>query len=202
MNDTTSSNYEVMHENHRKIFLSYDQESMIRHYHLDHDENHIYFKTLNMDWILDRETGVITCQDEPVNWDGANAVYDLLGHAGNNPAPAGEWTSIVKFGGTTAIGHLERLKSGNLYADFAGRMDALETIMKEFGGTPEGKGDISYRLSFFPSFDILFQVWDADDEFPVSVTYLFDTNADRFMHYETMWYVMNFVESEIRKRLQ
>ena len=29
------------------------------------------------------------------------------------------------------------------------------------------------------------------DEFPANIKYLFDGNALRFMHYETLWYVMN-----------
>ncbi len=201
MAENKPSNYDILFNTTRELFLKCDQEIMIQNYHLKSDTAAIYFRTLNMDWILDRKTGVITSGGVQVDNNGAMAVYDILGHAADSPKSAGQWASLVKFGGNTAIGHIERLKSGTAYADFAGRLDVIEKILQQFGTVQEGKGDLNYRLSIFPDFDILFQIWDADEEFPVSVNYLFDNNADQFLHYETMWYVIDFVEKEIRRRM-
>ena len=51
--------------------------------------------------------------------------------------------------------------------------------------------DVGYVVPVFHDFATWFQFYDGDDEFPASITYLFDENALQYMHYETLWYVMN-----------
>ena len=107
------------------------------------------------------------------------------------PAAAGSWASVSDLGGVIGAGHDRTLRNEPQAARFAGQCDRLARACEALGGVRESKADVGYAIPVFRDLRILFQFWDADDEFPASIKYLFDRNALSFMHYETLWYLMN-----------
>jgi len=107
------------------------------------------------------------------------------------PAAAGSWASVSDLGGVIGAGHDRTLRNEPQAARFAGKCDRLARACEALGGVRESKADVGYAIPVFRDLRILFQFWDADDEFPASIKYLFDRNALSFMHYETLWYLMN-----------
>ena len=107
------------------------------------------------------------------------------------PAAAGSWASVSELGGVIGAGHDRTLRNEPQAARFAGQCDRLASACEALGGVRESKADVGYAIPVFRDLRILFQFWDADDEFPASIKYLFDRNALSFMHYETLWYLMN-----------
>ena len=51
----------------------------------------------------------------------------------------------------------------------------------------------AYTLDVFDFFPGCVRFWDADEEFPASLQFLWDANALDFLYYETLWYVMGEV---------
>lgn len=203
------SNYERMAANAARLFLRHDQEEMIQRWGLDADESTIYIPFFADENTLgiDRKTGevYIICEDsdDPGTTDGnltweAMTVYDLLTFSRERPEAAGEWVSIAQLGGVIGIRHQEGLSSP-LAERFASRPGALVSACERAGGMPEKnlKGDVTFSFRVFKDFRICLQFWDEDDEFPAQIRYFFDRNALRFMHYETLWYVLNILEKRI-----
>ena len=50
---------------------------------------------------------------------------------------------------------------------------------------------MSYIIDVFDFFPVCVRFWDADEEFPASLQFLWDANALDFLYYETLWYVMD-----------
>ena len=60
---------------------------------------------------------------------------------------------------------------------------------RRLGGTPtDGPGDFSAVLPVLPFFPVLLRFWEADDEFPAQLQFLWDRNSMRYLTYETSFY--------------
>ena len=49
--------------------------------------------------------------------------------------------------------------------------------------------DLTYLFQVTDFFPVLLQFWDGDEEFPPKMLILWDENTDRFMHFETTFYL-------------
>ena len=203
-------NYIKMAQQARDLFLKADQESIIKAWNLDADEDYIYLEYFSQPVKIDRKTAEISAVQDfgdlqgpelsaskpglpetfplPDTINESMVLFDILTR---KPARAeGGWASVSVLGGIIGAGHDRTLRNEPQAARFAGKCEKLRQACEVLGGTPDSKADVGYAIPVFKDFKILFQFWDADDEFPASIKYLFDTNALQFMHYETLWYVM------------
>ena len=197
-------NYEKMAEMARERFISYPQEEIIRRWDLEADQEWIIFSFFNETYRLRRKDGVLV--PEGAFWrngrqgrtartlvDDTMVIYDLLCHAPKRPTLAGSWESVSSLGGIIGAGHDRALKH-NEQADLLGEdLQRVREDCRRLGGVEQKQGDVSFILPVTGFFPVWFQLWAADDEFPASVRFLWDRNALQFMHYETLWYVMNCV---------
>ena len=191
------TNYEKMADGARALFLTMDQGAMIARWDLPHDDDWLYVTYMGEDMRIHRRTGEIVSlapagdYRSPDNVNETMAIFDLLTHSDTRPRAAGRWASISSLGGIIGAGHDRTLSHEGTAAQFQGRCDALAAACRRLGGTATGKADVGYAIPVFEDFGIWFQFWDGDDEFPANIKYLFDENALQYMHYETLWYVMN-----------
>ena len=203
-----AGNYEKMEQDARNLFLKADQQSIIENWELDSDADYIYADFFSQRLKIDRKTAVITPAEEdrslpaPVNGrhksttvNESMILFDIL--VRSRARAAGQWASISVLGGVIGQGHDRILNHQDDAARFAGQTEKLRKACEALGGTPESRADAGYSFTVFKDFRILFQFWDADDEFPASIKYLFDTNALQYMHYETLWYVMGALYDRI-----
>jgi len=194
-----SGNYDKMLASAQALFLGYDQEAMIRRWSLAHDADYLYADYLGQTLRIDRRTAALSHAAGPAPGEyragslvnEGMALFDLLTRAPAPPRPTGRWSSISALGGIIGAGHDRTLSHEPTAARFQDRCAALARACERLGGTATGKADVGYAIPVFRNFDILFQFWDGDDEFPASIKYLFDETALQYMHYETLWYVMN-----------
>jgi len=192
------SNYDRMLAQAQTLFLGYDQEAMIRRWALEHDDGFLYADYMGQKLRIDRRTGDVGYACAPAEGEyrapgfvnEGMALFDLLTRSDVRPVPTGRWSSISTLGGIIGAGHDRTLSHEGTAARFQDRCDALAAACRRLGGVPTGKADVGYAIPVFRDFQILFQYWDGDDEFPANIKYLFDENALQFMHYETLWYVM------------
>ena len=192
------SNYDKMLASSQVLFLSYDQDDMIRRWALEHDDDYLYADYLGQKLRIDRRSGDVGYAHAPAEGEyratrfvnEGMALFDLLTRSAVRPVPTGRWSSVSALGGIIGAGHDRTLSHEGTAARFQDRCDALAAACRRLGGVPVGKADVGYAIPVFRDFRILFQFWDGDDEFPANIKYLFDENALQFMHYETLWYVM------------
>ena len=192
------SNYDRMLAQAQGLFLDYDQGDMIRRWALVHDDDCLYADFMGQALRIDRHTGEVGYARAPAPGEyraarfvnEGMALFDLLTHSPVRPVPTGRWASISTLGGIIGAGHDRTLSHEGTAARFQDRCDALAGACRRLGGVPAGKADVGFAIPVFRDFQILFQYWDGDDEFPANIKYLFDENALQYMHYETLWYVM------------
>ena len=192
-----ATNYEKMASSARELFLKMDQSAMIARWGMVADAEYLYVRFFGERMRIDRRTAVIESQepegvyhpDDYVNE--SMSLFDVLNHSATRPRTVGRWASISTLGGIIGAGHDRTLSHEATAAKFTDHLDALRSACERLGGVPLGRADVGYAIPVFEDFGIWFQFWEGDDEFPAAIKYLFDENALQYMHYETLWYVMN-----------
>ncbi|MBE5997215.1 MAG: DUF3786 domain-containing protein [Lachnospiraceae bacterium] len=192
-------NSDMMEETSRKEFLTCDQDMLIRKFGLESDEHFLYIRFLNDEYAVDRKFGFISPKGtaEQAPHIAKMAIYDLLCYHKDDPclpALSGEWKSVADLGGIIGASHAKRLHSDAIVGKLAGKCDFLRSACEERGGKAQKGGDVSYLLPVFDFFPVWFQFWDADDEFPADVRFLWDANSEAFIHYEILYYVTAHIE--------
>lgn len=192
-----TSNYDLQVDIGRKIFLEFDQELLIRKFHLEADPDYIYLTYLNTPCRICRGTGRIdefrdSTWQECREFGTVMTVYDLLCHHQGSVAPAlyGAWCTVGTFVVTGVTG------TGGFTKKYAARFDrdpeALKQACLALGGRilPSMAGaDLTCRFQVTPYFPVLMQFWHSDEEFPAQVVLLWDRNSMAFLHFETTFYL-------------
>ncbi len=200
------SNYNKMAEDARKIFLSYDQAQIIDFHKLSHDDASMRLKYLNGVCDINRADATLAItkkdgQPREVTTDDVMAIYDYLCYSLKEPAKpvmSGAWASVSDLGGVIGSYHQESLKRSAVTELFTGNLELLQKACEEIGGEKfAGSGDVSVVIPIFEEVSVVFQFWDADDEFPSNYQFMFDRQILKLMHYETVWYLMNIVEKNL-----
>ena len=190
-------NYDLQVDIAKEIFLKFNQEMLIRKFHLDADTRYLYLTYLNTSCRLDRCTGSVEELLEN-RWQECRAysrvmtVYDLLCyHKGEAlPSLSGQWCTVGTFivAGITDTDTYTK-KFAKL---FDGRLAELKSACEKLGGellAPVAGADLSCRFQVVPFFPVLLQFWEGDDDFPPKVLLLWDRNTDKFLHFETTFYL-------------
>ena len=184
------NNYARQVEAARIQFLTWDQPAMCARLGLAMTDEAIPVRFLGRVCSVRRSDGAVLDPDgQPASFGTAMTIYDALART-NAPHLRGEFvptTALHGIRGTHAV-H-EELHSPAAQR-FAGRADQLERRLLALGGRPWGKGDVSYIIDAFDFFPVCVRFWDADEEFPASLQFLWDANALDFLCYETLWYLM------------
>ncbi len=206
------NNYVKFAEQSRERFLTFDQEPLITKFHLTADDEYMQIRYLNTPFRIERTTGRTEYIPKGESaWISAPihdtlTIYDMLCLHPEEPEIAqlnGEFVSVSVLGGIIGSGHAISLQDHALLEKFSGNVDRIRSICLEYGGKDAGKsGDVSVILPLFDFFPVWFQFWDGDDEFPPKYQFLFDRNALRFLHYETIWYAMESVTERIESGLR
>ena len=191
------SNYDLQVDIGRRIFLEYDQDTIIRKFALDADEQWIYLTYLNTPCRISRANGKIDELTERIwtecrNFSTVMTIYDLLCYHKGNIAPPlyHQWCTVGTFvvTGVTETGTFTKKAA----ALFDGHLEELKAACMKLGGTMEKRmagADVTCRIPVTPFFPVLLQFWESDDEFPPKLQLMWDRNANSFLHLETTFYL-------------
>lgn len=200
-------NYDLQVDIAKEIFLQFDQESMIRKFRLEADGQYLYLTYLNTPCRIHRQTGSVeehqnNSWQECRNFSTVMTVYDLLCYHKSDSVPelTGQWCTVGNF---VVTGVTKTETFTRKYAKlFDGHMDALKSACEKLGGIllPRMAGaDLTCQLPVTPFFPVLLQFWEGDEEFPPKLLILWDRNADRFLHFETTFYLQGDLLERLRK---
>ena len=200
------SNYDLMVEQVKKLFLEYDQQMMIDKFNLKYDEKFLYIAFLKQVYRIDRRTGTVTYgaigKEKPAGYNEVMSIYDMLSYSGDRPVTlSGQWESMGNLSGIKGGTHKEGSVLNGVADFFAGKTTELAEACMELGGVPEKKGDVGYILPVFDFFPVYFQFWDAYEEFPAQISFFLDKNARQFVHYETIWFMLSFVTEKLKDKV-
>ncbi len=201
------SNYDITRRRVQREFLNYDQEKMIRNFHLDCDEAYLYLLFCGREYRIDRSSGKVEWLDpsqsaHQANYNETMSIYDLLSRAGEDCRLSGNYLSLNELPGvvcSSGLGDVFFEEKKNL---FVHRSRDLCRACERLGGTPVGKGDAGYRMQIVPFLPVILIFYDADDEFAPSLQFLWDERTLDFIHYETAYYIASELLDRISETMQ
>ena len=204
------SNYELQVDIAKGIFLEYDQEMLIRKFRLEADDRHIYLNYINTPCRINRNDGGIEeyikgAWKECRSFSTVMTIYDLLCYHRGETAPtlAGQWCAVGTF---VVTGVTETDTFTKKYAAmFDGHTEELKAACESLGGALQTRmagADVTCLIPVTPFFPVLLQFWEGDEEFPPKLMLLWDRNTDKFLHFETTFYLQGDLMERLKCRME
>lgn len=206
----SASNYDLQVDIGKRIFLEYDQKVLIRKFRLEADEQWIYLNYINTPCRINRKDGGVEENirnqwKECRSFSTVMTIYDLLCYHQGNTAPtlAGQWCAVGTF---VVTGVTETDTFTKKYATmFDGRVEELKSVCEKMGGAIQpcmAGADVTCQISVTPFFPVVLQFWESDEEFPPKLMLLWDRNTDKFLHFETTFYLQGDLLERLKNRLE
>ncbi len=194
-------NYQISRNRAQAYFLNLDQNAMIERWALRQDADRLYLTFFGRPYSICRKTGAVTCGGIQAGFEETLTIFDLLCHSGKDAKPSGKFAPVNSLKGAA--------KGAGVEKDFYRRhADAFDRAPEQFrtacialGGQPVSMGDMGFRFTMFESLDVILKFYHADEDFPASVTLLWDENLLDFMFYETVFYAAGFLLKTIEKQM-
>ena len=203
-----ASNYEIMRNQMRGEFVKYNQEKMIRKFSLRNDEESIYIDFMLREYRIDRKTGVVEWSEDhfatsaEADYNESMTIYDILCYSKEDCRLSGNYCPVNMLKGTVKSGSV----GSNLFqksADgFNRKLKELETVCGIFGEKVDLSGDVAAKLYPFPFLPVILQFWEADEEFPANLKFMFDENILDYMHFETIFFMMGHIVKRIQEKME
>lgn len=204
----TLSNYEIMRNQMRNEFIKYDQTKMIQKYSLKHDFEYLYLDFVQRQYRINRKNGTVEWADDSLsNWMEADynesmTIYDVLCYAKNTARLSGNFCSFSMLKGTVksfAPGN-NMFQSAADY--FNGKVKELAAACEILGEKTDIKGDVAAKIYPFSFMPVILQYWEADDEFPANLKFMYDENILEYMHYETIFFMTGHLIERIKDTMK
>lgn len=197
------SNYEILAEEARKRFSSMDMDEIRQRTGIDPQEGAFRIGLLGREYAVSADDGTVTGNDgAPAGHTVSMILYDLLGYSEKGANPSGEYTQVQNLAKVVStVKYAGQGMHDRTAQDIDGKDEKLIAACEALGGTPWGKGDVSYMIPLYRDLKFVFSFWNSDDEFPASANVLFDDNSLQYMHYETLWYCIGHIFSRITEEM-
>ena len=125
--------------------------------------------------------------EKEISFNTAMGIYHIFHYALPGAKASGEWVPLREI---RRAAPFERAFFNNTLAPFAkacnGKLAALIAAGERPGFRRIPKGDAAFEADVFDCMKIRLHFWDGDEEFPAQVNILFDSNANDFLHEETV----------------
>ena len=205
-------NYEKQVYLGREWFLKYDQDALIRKYKLKNDKEYLYLKYLGTEYRINRRNGAVAYKKKE-EWlvcevyTTVMTIYDFLCCSGAKMLPplTGQWQPVgafVKTGSSpSAAVFAEKYEKA-----FSGKVESVRQACLCLGGKVQNRlagADLTVEIPVIEEFSVLFQFWDADEEFPPKILLLWDKASLSYLHFETTYYLQgDLLEAILRNTEQ
>lgn len=198
------NNYELSRNRAQAYFLGFDQQQIIDTWCLQADSDFLYVDFLSRPYRVCRKTGsIFRC------WDGSQAefeevlsIFDLLCHDGSGKHISGSYAPVNSLKGrprAIGVGTDFHTKTAALLGR---NTDAFRAACLSLGGTEVPMGDIGFQFPLFQELRLILKFYQRDEEFPATLTLLWDENLLQYVYYETVFYIAGFFLETIVKKTQ
>ena len=202
------SNYEIMRNQMRGAFIKYNQERLINKFSLRADADYIYIVFLLREYRIDRKTGVVEWSEDgfttsiEADHNESMTIYDVLCYSRDDCCLSGKYCPVTMLQGTVTSGAV----GGNLFQEaadgFTGKLTELKAVCGVLGEKLDLNGDLAVKLYPFSFLPVILQYWEADEEFPANLKFMFDENILDYMHFETIFFLMGHIVKRIQELME
>ena len=202
------SNYEIMRNQMRREFVKYDQGRMISKFSLRNDESYIYIVFLFREYRIDRITGVVEWSEDgfstsiEADYNESMTIYDVLCYSKDDCCLSGNYCPVNMLKGTVKSSNVGSNMFQKSADGFNGKLKELETVCGIWGEKLDLNGDVAAKLYPFSFLPVIIQYWEADEEFPANLKFMFDENILDYMHFETIFFMMGHIVKRIQEMMK
>lgn len=198
------NNYERSRDRAQNYFLTFDQQRIIDAWNLASDEDWLYLDFMHLSYRIHRKTGsVIRCRDgSSAGFEETLSIFDLLCHQGSGKTVSGNFAPVNSLKNAPRAGGVGTDFHTKTAAVFDRDPDAFARACRSLGGEPVSMGDLGFRFQIFGDLDVILKFYHADEDFPASLTLLWDQETLAFLYYETVFYIAGFLLESIREEMK
>ncbi len=183
------NNYDVMRRAAEARFRTYDLNKILENPHAFLENDAVCTTFLGEPVRVDIHTGAVTVGGRPGNFGETLTIFDWLCDRKENARAAWDFCPVSSLPGVLVSGSGLVMNCDALAAKIDRAPVSFLCACQALGGKPTGAGDIGYELMAFPDMPLQIKFYHADEDFPASMTLLWDKNTLRFIRYETVYYL-------------
>lgn len=143
----------------------------------------------------------VTVDGKPAGFGEALSVYDWLCDRRSDAAAAEEFCVVSSLPGVVVSGSGLSMAMPKLAARMDQAPEKFRKIMDCMQAQPMKMGDMGYKLLVFPDLPMCLKFYFGDEEFPPSLTLLWDRNSLSFVRYETLYYIAGCLQAYLQTQL-
>lgn len=195
-------NYEITLQSAMKRFCSYDMELLSRRAGVtDRGE---YLETLfcGMETRIDKKTGCVTVDGQPADYCETLSVFDWLCDGKIDAKASACFCPVSSLPGVLVRGQGLLMEAPKLSKEVNIAPDKFLRICTEMGGKILNIEDFGVQMDIFPGLPMQMKFYHSDEEFPPSITFLWDENILDFVRYETVYYICGTIKKHLLHRMQ
>lgn len=195
-------NYQISRDRAQDFFLGFDQEAIIRAWGLERDENSLYVDFFGRKYAVCRKTGAVTrlWTGEQAGFGEVLSIFDLLCHEGGPKSVSGQYAPVNSLKGRPPMGVGTDFHTG-IASRFDRDPEAFRRACLSLGGSPVAMGDLGFRFPVFGGLSVILKFYHRDEDFPASLTLLWDENMLQFVFYETVFYMAGYLLGAIEENM-
>lgn len=194
-------NYELSRERAQAYFLKFDQEALIGRWGLEHDAAFLFVTFFGKTYAICRKTGAVTCGGEHAGFEETLTIFDLLCHSDGTADLSGRFAPVNSLKGAAKGAGVEKDFYRRQADAFDRAPEAFRAACLAMDGEPVPMGDMGFRFKMFQNLDVILKFYHADEDFPASITLLWDEDLLDLMFYETVFYAAGFLLKTIEQQL-
>ncbi len=184
-----TNNYAVALELAEKRFCSYDMAVIAAKSGVFETETHIYTTFLGQKVEVEKATGKVTLDGRAGDLFEGLTIFDWLCDSQPDATASYEFCPVTSLPGVLVSGKGLTISGDRLARMIDRDPEAFCRICEEIGGVKIPMGDIGLQLTAHPGLPVQIKFYRSDEEFPASVTLLWDKNILHFLRYETVYYL-------------
>lgn len=197
-------NYQIARDRAQEYFLQFDQDAIIQRWHLENDERYIYVEFLGRRYAVCRKTGRIDrlFDGKQAGFSEVLSIFDFLCHKGTDQFLIGRFAPVNSLRGRPISAGVETgfyTKTAKLFDE---NIDTVKAACLSLGGELVQMGDLGFSLPVFGEIRAILKFYESDEDFPASITFLWDENMLSFVFYETVFYVVGFILEAICEQIK
>lgn len=200
-------NYALSLESARLHFLEYVPAVLEKRLGVQTQGPYLTTRFLGADTRIEQATGQVAFSYDGFvsSWEAgfgeALSVYDWLCDRKPDAVAAEDFCPVASLPGVYVGGSGLAMTGGNLPQIIDKDPGAFRRAIEAMGGLLLPLGDIGCRLQVFPDLPMCLKFYHGDEDFPPSMTFLWDKNTLRFVRYETVYYIAGTLLERLKGKL-
>lgn len=183
------NNYDVMLADAQRRFTGYDMTALAQKPGVKDEGDCLCTCFLGQSVQVEKATGQMKVAGVSADFGQTLSILDWLCDRGEDAVASEEFCPVSSLPGVYVSGSGLNMAMPRVAAKIHEDPQRFLSVIQKLGGKNEPLGDLGCRLQIFPDLPMCLKFYFGDEEFPPSLTLLWDKNILRFVRYETVYYI-------------